>query len=72
MDADDLQKGGGPVAEKKIMSADQQKTALSEKLWLAYFNSYLYQHGMITENQRNRMIAKIESRKGSAAKEKEQ
>lgn len=43
----------------------QQKTTLVEKLWLAYFNSYLYEKGMITESERNRMIHKIESRKGS-------
>ena len=51
------------MAEKQSSTA-QQKT-LVEKLWLAYFNSYLYEMGMITESERNRMIAKIESRKGS-------
>ena len=50
---------------EKQSSAAQQKSIV-EKLWLAYFNSYLHKKGMITESERNRMIAKIESRKGSA------
>lgn len=53
------------MAENKSFSKEQQKTALTERLWLAYFNSYLYENKMITETQRNRMITKIESRKGS-------
>lgn len=52
------------MAEKHSLKI-QQKT-LAEKLWLAYFNSYLYEKGVITESERNRMIAKIESRKESA------
>ena len=50
---------------EKPISTEQQKTALAERLWLAYFNSYLYENGTITETQRNRMIMKIEKRKGS-------
>ena len=65
MDADFHKKGGGSVATQKTHSMDQQKTTLAEKLWLAYFNSYLYEKGMITENERNRMIMKIESRNRS-------
>lgn len=51
------------MAEKKTLSNEQQKVALVEKLWLNYFNNYLYEYGMITEAQRNHMIAKIDSRK---------
>lgn len=56
------------MADNKSSAARQEKTALCEKLWLAYFNAYLYEQGMITESQRNRMIAKIENRKGSTGK----
>jgi len=44
----------------------QEKQSLSERLWLAYFNSYLYENGLITESERNKIITKIDSRKGSA------
>ena len=54
-----------PVAEKQSF-ATQEKTTLAEKLWLAYFNSYLYEKGVIAESERNRMVSKIENRKGSA------
>lgn len=43
----------------------QEKQSLTERLWLAYFNSYLYEKGMITESERNKMITKIEKHKGS-------
>ncbi len=59
------------MAEKQSFSVQQQKTTLVEKLWLAYFNSYLHEKGVITESERNRMIAKIESRKGSTCSTKE-
>ncbi len=53
------------MAVDKIASTQQQKRILAEKLWLTYFNSYLYENGMLTESQRNRMFLKIENRKGS-------
>lgn len=59
------------MAENKSPSKEQQKTALMEQLWLAYFNSYLYENKLITEAQRNRMIIKIENRKGSTVHEKQ-
>lgn len=55
------------MSEKKVVSAEQQRVSLSERLWLAYFNSYLYEKGMITEAERNKMILKIECRKGSTS-----
>lgn len=59
------------MAEKKFFSTQQERQSLTEKLWLAYFNSYLYEKGVITETERNKMIAKIESRKGSTCSMKE-
>ncbi|MBR2311035.1 MAG: hypothetical protein IKA47_10975 [Oscillospiraceae bacterium] len=53
------------MAENKSFSTQQEKRSLAEKLWLAYFNAYLYEQGMITESQRNRMLSKIDNRKGS-------
>ena len=53
------------MAENKPLSTQQEKTTLAESLWLAYMNSYLYEKGIITESERNRMISKIDSRKGS-------
>ena len=54
------------MAENKAASMEQKKVSLSEKLWLAYLNSYLYEKGVITESERNRMVSKIQERKGSA------
>lgn len=51
-------------------SYEQQRTSLAEKLWLAYFNQYLYEEGMITESQRNKIKLKIDSRKASSSKAK--
>ena len=45
------------------MTNDAQRKAAAEKLWLLYFNQYLYEHGVITEAERNRMILQIEYRK---------
>lgn len=53
------------MADTKSLTSEQHKTALAEQLWLMYFNQYLLENGTITESQRNRMIAKINSRKGS-------
>lgn len=53
------------MAERKRLSSKQSKTALAEQLWLTYFNQYLFEKEIITEAQRNRMIAKINSRKES-------
>lgn len=52
------------------LSPEQQKTSLAERLWLSYFNQYLFENGMITESQRNKIKNKIECRKPSASKAK--
>lgn len=33
-----------------------------EQLWLTYYNDTLYEQGVITEDERNRMRIKIKSR----------
>ena len=55
------------MAENKSITSDQQKTILSEKLWLSYFNNYLYENGMLTEAERNRISLRIESQNGSTS-----
>ena len=59
------------MAVEKVLTAEQEKKSLAEKLWLAYFNQYLYEQNMITEAQRNRMALQIESRKASTPSHKE-
>lgn len=55
------------MAEEKMLTAEQQRKSLAEKLWLAYFNQYLYEQNIITETERNRMSLKIESRRASTS-----
>lgn len=40
----------------------QQKKSLAEQLWLHYFNAILYEKGLITESQRNRIYNMIDTR----------
>lgn len=51
---------------EKAMTNEQNRIAMTEKLWLNYFNQTLYEKGYITETQRNRLKNMIESRKPSA------
>lgn len=59
------------MAGEKSLTAEQQRTALAEKLWLAYFNQYLYEQKIITEAERNRISLKIECRKAPTSRSKE-
>lgn len=43
-------------------SNQQQKKCLVEQLWLHYFNATLFEKGLITETQRNRIGNIISSR----------
>ena len=45
------------------MAKQSEKTAKCEKIWLNYFNQYLFEQGVITEEERNRMKLQIELRK---------
>ena len=44
--------------------------ALAEEMMLMYFNNYLYQKGVITEQKRNKMVAKIAARGAKKAKKR--
>lgn len=48
---------------EKNTSNEEQRISLNERLWLAYFNQYLYENGMLSESQRNKLKNKIDSRK---------
>ena len=55
------------MAGENVHTAEQQKKSLTEKLWLAYFNQYLYEQNMITETQRNRLALQIESSRATTS-----
>ena len=46
----------------------QAHSRVVEDIWLFYFNDYLYRAGKISEQERNRMVSMIVSRKDSADK----
>ena len=53
------------MAEPQKLKAFTQKTnkqAVIEQLWLTYYNDTLYNKGMITEDQRNKMRVMIRNR----------
>lgn len=59
------------VAGNKAIYSERKRILLAENLWLHYFNRYLYEKDVLTEAERNRMIAKIESRKESSSHNKQ-
>ena len=50
------------MADKKKLSAEQQKKLMAEEMWLHYFNQTLLNKGVITETERNRIANMIASR----------
>lgn len=50
------------MADKKKLSAEQQKKLMAEEMWLHYFNRTLLNKGVITEAERNRITNMIASR----------
>lgn len=47
------------------MKSIEQKRQMAEKTWLGYFNQTLYEQGIITETDRNRLALRIDNRKPS-------
>lgn len=41
---------------------EQKKRSIMEQLWLDYYNDTLYEKGVITEDERNKMRIMIKSR----------
>ena len=54
------------MAERYRRTMAHNKTFVAEQIWLHYYNDYLFGKGMISEQERNRMKCKINSRKPSA------
>lgn len=50
---------------KKQPMPEKKKQAVLEGLWLTYYNEALYEQGMITEEERNKMRARIKARTAS-------
>ena len=46
------------MAEQNRCNSMREKR-VAEQLWLEYFNNYLFEHGVITEKERNRMVSEI-------------
>ena len=46
----------------KTLSNEEQRKQMAEHIWLTYYNDYLLQQGIITEDVRNRMKIKIDLR----------
>lgn len=51
--------------EKKKIMTEQQKDSILQRLWLTYYNDTLYEKGLITETQRNKMRVMIKTRAAS-------
>ena len=45
--------------------SEGKKRSILEKLWLTYYNDTLYEQGVITEAEHNRMRVKIKTRGSS-------
>ena len=56
----EMSHGGG---DSMVGDPELDMKALAEQLWLAYFNDYLFEHGVISESDRNRMAIEIKHRK---------
>lgn len=44
--------------------ADAMKRLIGEQAWLHYYNRVLFERGLITEAERNRMDRRIDARRG--------
>ena len=56
----------------KQQSADDEKRALAEYLWLSYFNQTLRDKGMITQGEYQKMQGELLTRKPLPKKQKSQ
>ncbi len=52
------------MTKQTAASDAQKKRELGGRLWLSYYNQTLYEKGMITERERNKMALKINGWKG--------
>lgn len=54
------------MAGSNELTNRQQKTEMAELMWLNYFNQTLYEKGLITESERNKIKNNISRRRPSA------
>jgi hypothetical protein len=52
------------------MAYEAEKRQVAEKIWLHYFNQELHRRNLISESERNKMAAKIESRRPPTKEER--
>ena len=52
------------------LTNEQSRKVLAEELWLSYFNRFLFEKGLITESERNRMVHLIANRSSGVEKQK--
>ena len=55
------------ISTQRKPSPEQAKKELAEQLWLSYYNQVLFEAGLITETERNRMKNKISALAPSAS-----
>lgn len=54
------------MAGSNELTNRQQKTEMAELMWLNYFNQTLYEKGLITESERNKIKNNISRRRPSS------
>lgn len=52
------------------LTNEQSRKVLAEELWLSYFNRFLFEKGLITESERNRIVHLIANRSSGVEKQK--
>lgn len=53
------------MAGERELTMDQRKVEMAELMWLNYFNQTLFEKGLISESERNRMTNSINCRRPS-------
>ena len=53
------------MAGEREVTMEQRKVAMAELMWLNYFNQTLYEKGLISETERNRIKNNISRRRPS-------
>lgn len=50
------------MSVNKALTDEQMKQAAAEDMWLSFYNSVLFEKGLISEDIRNRMAVRISAR----------
>lgn len=53
-------------SKNRTRLTEQEIQAVTQQLWLTYYNDMLFVKGLITEEQRNRMRLRIKNRAATA------